>query len=141
MFFKFPHFPVIFFVFFLGGGVSNLSSLSDMNYISLRLLLQISLATALPAVYSGMGKGAMGAEPLVTDFAVLTGNNLDGLPKDFTVCSSIASVAFLGIHSPFQLIYENGKPWITVYFLAAQKYSTQHRMTFMVLPLLKAVNL
>ena len=33
---------------------------------------------------------------------------------------------------PFQLFYENGKPWVTVYFYGALKESKIHRMIFFV---------
>ena len=39
---------------------------------------------------------------------------------------------------PFQLFYENGKPWVTVYFYGALKESKIHRMIFFVSILLIA---
>ena len=107
-----------------------------MNSISLQLLVQVSLATAIPVVDNGMGENILGLEATVTDFAVLTrnnqGNNLDNklgnLPPEFTICSSIASNAFLGSLSFFQLLYENGEPWVTVKTrFGIEKDATQHR--------------
>ena len=103
-----------------------------MNSISLQVLVHGSLATAIPVVDNGMGKSIMGLEEIVTDFAVSNGNNVDNLPNDITICSSLASGAFLGPLSPFQLLYQNGKPWISVYFYGAQKDSRHHRITFFV---------
>ena len=103
-----------------------------MNSISLQLLVQVSLATAIPVVDNGMGENILGLEATVTDFAVLTGNNqgnkLGNLPPEFTICSSIASNAFLGSLSFFQLLYENGEPWVTVKTrFGIEKDATQHR--------------
>ena len=111
-----------------------------MNSISLQLIVQVSLATAIPVVDNGMGENILGLEATVTDFAVLTGNNqgnnlgnnldnkLGNLPPEFTICSSIASNAFLGSLSFFQLLYENGEPWVTVKTrFGIEKDATQHR--------------
>ena len=103
-----------------------------MNSISLQLVVQVSLAAAIPVVDNGMGENILGLEATVTDFAVLAGNNLGNnlgnLPPEFTICSSIASNAFLGSLSFFQLLYENGEPWVTVKTrFGIEKDATQHR--------------
>ena len=99
-----------------------------MKSISLHLVVQVSLATAIPVVDNGMGENILGLEATVTDFAVLTGNNLGNLPPEFTICSSIASNAFLGSLSFFQLLFENGEPWVTVKTrFGIEKDATQHR--------------
>ena len=76
----------------------------------------------------------MGPEEVVTDFATMTGgDNLDNLPSDFTICSSMSATAFTSGLSPFQLLYqETKKPWITLYFYGALMDSKFHRMTFFV---------
>ena len=73
-----------------------------------------------------------GPESVVNNYAVLSSDNLGTLPEDITICSSIATRAFLGFMSPFQLLYENGKPWITVRTDLALKHSTLHRIIFYV---------
>ena len=80
------------------------------------------------------GKFIMGPEEVVTDFATMTGDdNLDNLPSDFTICSSMSATAFTSGLSPFQLLYqETKKPWITLYFYGALMDSKFHRMTFFV---------
>ena len=108
-------------------------SLPDMDSISLQLLVQASLAAAIPVLDNGMGKGIGVTEEKISDFAILTGENLDNLPPDFTICSSVASAAFLSTSSPFQLLYpDHKKPWISIYFYGPQKGSTLHRMMFFV---------
>ena len=104
-----------------------------MNSICLGLLVQTSLGTAIPVLGNTPGKFIMGPEEVVTDFATLTGSNLDNLPPDFTICSSMAAAAFTSGLSPFQLLYqETKKPWITIYFYGALMDSKYHRMTFFV---------
>ena len=108
-------------------------SLPDMDSISLQLLVQASLAAAIPVLDNGMGKGIGVTEEKISDFAILTGENLDNLPPDFTICSSVASASFLSTFSPFQLLYpDHKKPWISIYFYGPQKGSTLHRMMFFV---------
>ena len=104
-----------------------------MDSISLQLLVQASLAAAIPVLDNGMGKGIGVTEEKISDFAILTGENLDNLPPDFTICSSVASASFLSTFSPFQLLYPDHKmPWISIYFYGPQKGSTLHRMMFFV---------
>ena len=105
---------------------------SDMNSIPLQLLVFAALAKAIPVIDNGVGLLVMFPEEKITDFAVLTGNNLDNLPPDFTICSSVASGAFLGYISPFQLLYQNGKPWITIKVDAALRETTHHQMNIYV---------
>ena len=102
------------------------SSLSDMISIYLQLLAHVSVAIMLSSIDNGKSKSILGPEELVTDFAILTDNTLGKLPDDFTICSSVDSRA------PFQLLYENGKPWISVHFKSVQKDSRYHRMIFFV---------
>ena len=103
-----------------------------MDSIYLGLLVQASLAAAIPVLDNGMGEKVSGPEAVVTDFAVLTGPNLGSLPPDITVCSSIATRAFLGFMAPFQLLYKDGTPWITVRTDLAGKATTRHKIIFYV---------
>ena len=96
------------------------------------LLVHTSLVTAIPVLDNGMGEKVSGPESVVNDFAVLTGNNLGTLPPDFSICSSIATRAFLGFMAPFQLLYNDGKPWITVRTDLALKDQTRHKIIFYV---------
>ena len=102
--------------------------------IYLQLLAHTSLAAAIPVVENAPGsKFILGPEEVVTDFAVLNGENLDNLPPDFTVCSSLATPAFTSPLSPFQLLYQETKrPWVTVYFYPPLSNSRHHRLTFFV---------
>ena len=54
----------------------------------LQLLALASIAVAMPAIDDGMGEWILGPEERVTNFAVLSGSNLDNLPEDITICSS-----------------------------------------------------
>ena len=103
-----------------------------MNSISLQLLLgQASLAAAIPALDNGLSKkGVMGPEALMPDFAVFSGNELNNLPPDFTICSSVTSSG--SAISPFQLMHKKGEPWVSIYFSPATKESKYHWMTFTV---------
>ena len=97
----------------------------------------------MPVLDSGEGVSSIGPEPLVTDFAVLAGKDLPDLPPDLTICSSLASGPFglYGPLSPFQLLYQGGKPWVSIYiYPAQQKDTTHHRMTFFVSDFLTQVN-
>ena len=58
-------------------------SLPDMDSISLQLLFQASMSAAIPVLDNGMGKGIGVTEEKISDFAILTGENLDNLPPDF----------------------------------------------------------
>ena len=100
--------------------------------IFLGLLLLTSLATAIRVLDNGMGEKVSGPESVVNDFAVLNGDNLGTLPKDITICSSIATRAFLGFMAPFQLLYDDGTPWITVRTDLALKHQTKHKIIFYV---------
>ena len=104
--------------------------LSDMDSVFLELLFQTSLVIAIPAIDNGMGKYKMGK--MMPDFAVLTGNNLDNLPSDFTICSSLDSQAFLGQLSPFLLQHHDGEPWISIKIDAAKKHTTNLSMVVFV---------
>ena len=104
--------------------------LSDMDSIFLQLLFQTSLVIAIPAIDNGMGKYKLGK--IMPDFAVLTGNNLDNLPSDFTICSSLDSQAFLGHLSPFLLQHQDGEPWISIKIDPAKKHTTRLSMVFFV---------
>ena len=110
----------------------SICSLVGMNSIYLWLLVHASLATAIPVLDNGMGEKVSGPESVVTDFAVLAGNNLGTLPPDITICSSIATRAFLGFMAPFQLLYQDGTPWITVRTDLALKDQTRHKIIFYV---------
>ena len=104
-------------------------SISDMNRISLQLLAHATLAIAIPAIENDLvSQYLLGPEAGITDFAVLTDNNLDDLPPNITICSSVASAAFLGSLSPFQLLYQNGDAWISIHFYSAYKESTRHKL-------------
>ena len=103
------------------------SSISDMDSIPLQLLVHTSLANAIPVIDNGLGEMILLPEAKITDFAVLNRSNLGSLPPDFTICSSLATAAFLSTLSPFQLLYQNKKPWINIVFIS-QKDSTQHRI-------------
>ena len=102
-----------------------------MNAISFQLLVHTTLAAAIPVTENSMHVSIMGPEAVIPDFAVLTANNLNDLPSDFTICSSMASDNFLDSQSPFQL-YQNGKPWISIWFFAAEKDSRHHHVYFFV---------
>ena len=103
-----------------------------MRSLHLGLLVQTCLTTAKHAIDTGMGPMFFGREGLITDFAVLTNDNLDDLPDNFTICSSTTAKAFTNGLNPFQLYQENGKPWFTIYFFAAQKTGTHHRVNILV---------
>ena len=53
---------------------------------------------------------------LVTNFAVLAGNNLQDLPPDFTICSLTTNKAFMSTIQPLRLLHSDGKSWISVIF-------------------------
>ena len=115
--------------------------LNMLNFISLQLLVQASLAISIPVIENGMGENKLGPEVMITDFAVLTLNNPDvNLPSDFTICSSVSSDTFLGFLSPFQLVHQDGTPWISVRIEPAQKDSRRHRMIFFVSIDLKCIS-
>ena len=103
-----------------------------MRSLHLGLLVQTCLTTAKHAIDTGMGPMFFGREGLITDFAVLTNDNLDDLPDNFTICSSTTAKAFTNGLNPFQLYQENGRPWLTIYFFAAQKTGTHHRVNILV---------
>ena len=96
-----------------------------MNSIFLQLLALASIAIAMPAIDNGMGEQLYGPERVVTEFAVLSDSNLDDLPDDITLCSSVTTGgAWTGPISPFQLLHENGEPWVSLVFLADTKKTT-----------------
>ena len=96
-----------------------------MNLIFLQLIALASIANAMPAIDNGLGEQLYGPEKVVTDFAVLSGINFENVPDDITICSSVTSGgAWTGPISPFQLLHENGKPWVSLVFLADTKKIT-----------------
>ena len=103
-----------------------------MRSLHLGLLVQTCLTTAKHAIDIGTGPMFFGLEGLITDFAVLTNDNLDDLTDNLTICSSTTAKAFTNGLNPFQLYQENGKPWLTIYFFAAQKTGAHHRVNILV---------
>ena len=99
-----------------------------MNSILLQLLALSSITIAMPAIDNGMGEMVYGPEGVVTDFAVLSASNFDdNLPDEFTICSSVTTGgAWTGVISPFQLLHENGEPWVSLIFGLLNK--THHEM-------------
>ena len=95
----------------------------------LQLLSLASIAVAMPAIDNGMDFYIGGPEEVVTDFAVLSGSNLDHLPDDITICSSVTTGgAWTAIVSPFQFLGENGKPWISLIFYGSGVDATRHEI-------------
>ena len=92
-----------------------------MNSILLQLIALSPFTIAMRAIDNGMGAYIAGPEEVVTDFAVLSGSNLDQhLPDDITICSSVTTGgAWTAVLSPFQLMGENGEPWISFIFNSA----------------------
>ena len=106
--------------------------LSDMNSIFLQLVTLASSAVAMRAI-EYMGEYVYGPERLVTGFATLSGSNIDDLPDDFTICSSTTTGgAYTESLSPFQLLHENGEPWITVLFYTDHINVTHHHFLIFV---------
>ena len=104
-----------------------------MDSILLQLLALSSIAVAMPAIDNGVGEFIFGPEGAVTDFATLSGSNTDNLPSDFTVCSSVTSGgAFTGPIAPFQLLHENGEPWIGMLFMTNEKNITNQQIWLLV---------
>ena len=104
-----------------------------MNSFVLQLLAFASFAVAMPAIDNGMDSHVFGPERAVTDFAVLSDSNTDNLPSDFTVCSSVTSGgAFTGPIAPFQLLHENGEPWIGMLFMTNEKNITNQQIWLLV---------
>ena len=112
------------------GAFESTFELSEINSLFLQLLALASIAAAMPALDNGMGEYVYGPESVVTDFAVLSGSsNLDNLPDDITICSSVTTGgAFTGSISPFQLLHENGEPWISMIFYADTNNLTHHNI-------------
>ena len=96
------------------------------------LLLFPTTTTALAAVSSGLGEPVYGPEQLITDYAVLAGDNLKALPPDFTICSSVSSAAFTTALSFFQLLLSNGDPWINLFVVAGGTNKTFSLIELMV---------
>ena len=105
---------------------------SDMWFTNLCLLAPVSLIKAMPVIDTGVGSHVIGSEAQIRDFAIFTDNSLDNLPEPFTICSSIATKSFIGGLSPFQLLHDDGKPWISVNFEATDKSATFHHITITV---------
>ena len=103
-----------------------------MWFTNLCLLAPVSLIKAMPVIDTGVGSHVIGPEAQIRDFAIFTDNSLDNLPEPFTICSSIATKSFIGGLSPFQLLHEDGKPWISVNFEATDKSATFHHITITV---------
>ena len=100
-----------------------------MNSISRPLLVSASLSTAIPVLKDNTQHKIIGNEAMVKDFAVFTGgNHLGNLPPHFTICSSVGTEAFLSGLSPFQLFYDNGTPWISLFVYSGKTDSTYHRI-------------
>ena len=81
-------------------------TLSEMVLIQLMSLLILQLEPLTLVLTVG----------LVTNFAVLAGNNLQDLPPDFTICSLTTNKAFMSTIQPLQLLHSDGKSWISVIF-------------------------
>ena len=102
------------------------------------IVLFMPSALAIPAIYTGMGSlrqiGSHMDGPVerITDFAVLTDDNLGDLPESFTICSSTTSRAFSGRLAPFQLLQDNGRPWFTFIMKAPQKTTKNHWIILLV---------
>ena len=105
-----------------------------MRLVFLQLIALPSIAVAIPALDNGMDSHVFGPERVVTDYATLSGsNNDDSLPSDFTVCSSVTSGgAFTGPIAPFQLLHENGQPWIGMLFMTNEKNITNQQIWLLV---------
>ena len=101
-----------------------------MNSILLQLIALSPFTVAMRAIDNGMGAYIAGPEEVVTDFAVLSGSNLDQhLPDDITICSSVTTGgAWTAIVSPFQLLGENGEPWISLIFYGSGVDATRHEI-------------
>ena len=102
-----------------------------MNSILLQLNALSSFTVAMRAIDNGMGLYIAGPEEVVTDFAVLSDSNLDDqhLPDDITICSSVTTGgAWTAILSPFQLMAENGEPWISFIFYSNGLDVTRHEI-------------
>ena len=82
----------------------------------------------MPAIDNGMDSHVFGPERVVTDFAVLSSSNTENLPSDFTVCSSAhLEGRSQGPLPPFQLLHENGEPWIGMLFMTNEKNITNQQ--------------
>ena len=104
-----------------------------MDSLFIQLLALASVSLAMRAIDNGMGEHIFGPERVATDFALLSGSNIDVLPDSFTVCSSVTSGgAFTGPISPFQLLHENGDPWISVIFMTNEKNITNQQIWVLV---------
>ena len=101
-----------------------------MNSILLQLIALSPFTVAMRAIDNGMGAFIAGPEKVVTDFAVLSGSNLDQhLPDDITICSSVTTGgAWTAILSPFQLNADNGEPWISFIFYSNGLDVTRHEI-------------
>ena len=105
--------------------------------VMLILLLHLNKILAIPAIEVNLRKQpfmvATSKVEMITDFAVLEGGtSLTKLPPSFTICSSISSAAFTSAIGPFQLMRENGQPWITVIIFVPEKDATAHFVTTLV---------
>ena len=90
------------------------------------------LTIAMPSIDTGVGPFTAGPEETIQDFAILTNDDLGNLPGNFIICTSVSTDALLGRLHPFQLLHDNGKPWVTFAILPALKHSTQHRLSIKV---------
>ena len=106
---------------------------SDQIFSCLGLcFVLVRLTIAMPSIDTGVGPFTAGPEETIQDFAILTNDDLGNLPGNFTICTSVSTDALLGRLHPFQLLHDNGKPWVTFAILPALKHSTQHRLSIKV---------
>ena len=87
---------------------------------------------ALPALDTGLSFPSIGTEDKVKDFAVLDDNNLGPTPKEFTICSSVSTEVWITEMYPFQLLHDNGQPWISFRFWPPSKKSRNHQVNIKV---------
>ena len=73
-------------------GWTDIKNLSGMWFLNLFL---IAPAAAIPVIDTGLGPVTHGSEGSISNFAVLTDNDLGKLPTAFTICSSISTQAFV----------------------------------------------
>ena len=102
------------------------------NLLYLGLMILTSLTVAVPTIDTELGPTLItGPKETIKDFAILN-QTLGKLPTNFTLCSSVTTDALTGRLNPFQLLQDNGEPWITFFIFAAQRTATQHRIMIMV---------
>ena len=87
---------------------------------------------AIPTIDTGLSPHFVGPETKITDFATLTNNNLGNLPNNFTICSSVSTLAFKSHLSPFLLLHNNSQPWVVITIWGAERKSTHHKIDIQV---------